>query len=523
MRLDEMRAMVETVAGTTCQFEAFVAREFCINSSAICFATHGYGHQAHFCCDYTSRRLVDENGTHVRDLPDFTEHWHEDHDFLRAFSALHRCGFCSLGELLDMGVKYLKVPGRSSSAIAAVKLLRKLLDGGDLSADACRTIVDSQSFCESGHFCYYEPAGRLAEKSQVYTPPTMVTRGLPNLPEIASDDARGNEAALGLYLTVGNYPETWVPRLVDRACIGELIDGESWGMLSEREASRRTLSQIAALGISAETTIDRVVLGAEVCALRLRAGRTILDEVTRWTELGYRVDLVMPVAFQAYWKQAQSLIDCVLTSCASTEVVVNDIGLLRHATRKWPGRVSVGRLFNRMKRDQFALAGAEVCPDTYATHPQLAGQSESHEIVTPLIERQRTCFGYPYLRERTYAELLAESSVERIAWDVLPSPLTASLPDGFEATLYAPWTYSSSSRACATAIALEGAASSYPTQHCGRPCERNTVIPEYSWLDGQVIQRGTATFIDMSAHVGGFMESMKPAPSRLVFQPLVPF
>jgi hypothetical protein len=239
--------------------------------------------------------------------------------------------------------------------------------------------------------------------------------------------------------------------------------------------------------------------------------------------MGFHVDLVMPVVYECYWELAKNVIDGVLSSYPSTEVVLNDIGLLRHAGREWRGHVSVGRLFNRMKRDQFALAGSEVHPsirDGYCANSSVSGNPNAEPT---LLERQRACYGYPYLREEAYCQLLRAAKVERIAWDVLPTTLNASLPEAFESTLYAPWTYSTSSRACATAIAMEGSASSYPTRKCSRPCDRSTILPEYPWLQGQVVQRGTATFLDMKDHLEAFAASMKPVPSRLVFQPLVPY
>lgn len=155
-RLDEL-ASISAAVGEQVELEAFVAREYCLNSSALCFATHGYGQRSHFCTAPVRRRLVHLDSGEERDLPLGPPGWSTDPSYLRAVSDLHRCGLCALESLSALGVRWWKVPGRSDSALPALRRVRELLQGGHLSPGVARQQVASPAFCDSGENCYYRP------------------------------------------------------------------------------------------------------------------------------------------------------------------------------------------------------------------------------------------------------------------------------------------------------------------------------------------------------------------------------
>lgn len=525
-RLEEMRQVTAEMAGSGVSFEAFVAREFCINSSSRCFACHGHGRPARFCISPTRRLLLQRGEAPDRGLAPTPLPYSYDPGFQHAYHVLHRCGFCAVDELLEMGVHYLKVPGRSSYAIDAARLLQQLLESGDFSAESCRRLVNSEVFC-SGHHCYYAPSEK--------PPPTSSVRGRQDRPSPrrAAETSRparpvswgaSETPALELYASAGTLSPALVSHLAGDGVRSVAHRFEAFFEPWEREVALAALEGLEGLGLDLDRPPARVQLGMEMCALRLPARGALVDEVERLQAAGLAVSLVLPVAYQAIWSRLLDVVEAAIGAADDRfELVVNDWGLLRYAVGTWPVRLATGRLFNRMKRDQFASdPGLLPAPDGALLEPGLSAD-EAEARLRALRARQQTMYGYPYLTQPFYQRLLAESEVSSVALDVLPTPLSAPLADQFEHALYLPWSCVAITRACPLAAATAGTPVSHPTEVCGRYCRDQLIAYTYPWRHRRTVQRGAGVFMDCSDAVAPFLDSARPPIQRLVFQLGVPF
>lgn len=112
LKLADIARISEGLADTSLELEAFIAREYCVFSSAFCTVTHGFGQWTHFCCSHTERNLRNLAAGAQESLPCATTQWADTPQYREAALTLQRCGLCALGALQNARVKYLKVPGR---------------------------------------------------------------------------------------------------------------------------------------------------------------------------------------------------------------------------------------------------------------------------------------------------------------------------------------------------------------------------------------------------------------------------
>jgi hypothetical protein len=516
------------MAGSGVSFEAFVAREFCINSSSRCFACHGHARPARFCLSPTRRLLLQRGDAPDRGLSPTPLPYSYDPHFQHAYHVLHRCGFCAVDDLLEMGVRYLKVPGRSSYAIGAARLLQQLLESGDFSAESCRRLVNSEVFC-SGHHCYYAPSEKPPPTSSV-RPRDRDDRPSPQRPAESSRRPRdvprepSETPTLELYASAGSLSAELVSHLAGgglRSAVGHFEEFfEPW----EREVALAALDVLCDLGLDVDQPPARVQVGIEMCALRLPARGALVGEMERLQEAGLAVSLVLPVAYQAIWTRLVGLIEAAIGAADDRfELVVNDWGLLRHGAGAWPVRLATGRLFNRMKRDQFASdPGLLPALDGALLESGLSAE-EAEGQLRALRARQQTMYGYPYLTQAFYQRLLAEFEVSCVGLDVLPTPLSAPLADQFEHALYLPWSCVAITRACPLAAATAGTPVSHPTEVCSRYCREQLIAYTYPWRHRRTVQRGAGVFMDTSDALAPFLDSARPPVQRLVFELGVPF
>lgn len=502
LRLSEMAAITAALAGRGVAFEAFVAREFCVNSSAYCFASHGYGLRAHLCHAHTSARLVAIDTGAARDLSAVPPGWSAAADFLAAASDLHRCGLCAVEPLLAMGVRYLKVPGRSSSALAALRRLRTFLDGPSLSRPAARRVVGSDAFCRSGEFCYYD-----LDEAPPEGPAPVAAPALALLPA-PRQAPRG--PALAVLLEPSRLGSATLARLAGEglaAFVASADVSRPW----EREVAAAGLAALEAVGVRCDGPPQGVVISLESCALRLPRPAALAGAVERVAAAGFTVAVAAPLAYQAAWPALVSALQAAADPMVA--LVANDPGLLAWAARHWPGPVSVGRLYNRMRRHQLADAAV-----ARPTGPEDADAATLDAIAAA----QRDAYGYPHLRDAFHRDHLQRHGVVGVAFDALPTPLSAPLPEGLAASLWGPWTYLASTRACPVAAAVEGAPLSHPTARCQRPCEHHLIERDYPWPARLIVQRGAATYMDCSGDLAAFWRSASRPFDGVVLSPLLP-
>jgi putative protease len=154
--LDELPALVAHGARLGLDFEAFLLGEWCVYNGALCFTCHGYGQDGDFCSSHTVRAVLDvRSRTAGLDRPGGAGGSRggapEAAVDGRLASLRDACALCSLGRMRQAGVTHVKVPGRASEALHAVRLVRGLLQGDDLTPEAVRRAVGDPVFCDGSH------------------------------------------------------------------------------------------------------------------------------------------------------------------------------------------------------------------------------------------------------------------------------------------------------------------------------------------------------------------------------------
>lgn len=165
----DMRVLTAAGAPLGLDFEAFLLGEWCVYNGALCLTCHGYGTDADFCTAHSLRLVLDTNAREAGlDRPPETQEdqeraRHAVSSNMRAF--LGGCMLCGLEAFYAAGVRYFKVPGRSVEAVDAVRLVRSILDGGDLSPAGCQRAVGDAGFCDGSNCRIDRPEGEDAPGS----------------------------------------------------------------------------------------------------------------------------------------------------------------------------------------------------------------------------------------------------------------------------------------------------------------------------------------------------------------------
>ncbi len=164
----DLAATASIVAGTGMELEAFVMGEPCVYDGARCFTEHGYGFSCDFCNHHSVRHITERGREGATALPSAgpgEARMPGEADALR----LGKCGLCALPYLSCAGVTHVKVPGRASVALPAVRMVRAVLalmgrgekvgDVGESSIvgvqRAARTLLGAPRLCREGRFCYF--------------------------------------------------------------------------------------------------------------------------------------------------------------------------------------------------------------------------------------------------------------------------------------------------------------------------------------------------------------------------------
>lgn|GEM_PF-2212078 len=526
MRVCEMASIASAVRADAAErerpapeLEAFVAREFCPNSSSLCYTTHGYGRPAHFCFAHDRQTLREvTSGEITGELPRLPPGWTGSRETLGALMVWHRCGLCAIAALRGFGVNHLKIPGRSGSALTALRATRALVDRGDLSEAACRATVGVAAFCEGGEHCYYDLADvRRASSSPGHRRPT------PPPVRRLQGTAR---AHLGHHAPTRTRPAVRYPNgapdlavaLVPESCTPEAVAALAEGGLSalaetlaltpwERAAAERTLAFLDEVGLEPERPPARVVIDYSACALRWPRPAALVSRVRTIRSAGFEAAIALPVAFEAHTAEiAEGLAAVTSALDLAPSVLANDLGGLAIAAASGLP-VEAGRLLNRMKRDQLSRDEAAL-PAASDAVPEAA--------VPGLRRAQDAAYGSPYLDRGAYAELFRAFQVRRLAWDTLPTPLSSPLSGAFAASLWAPWSYLTSARACPLAIALDGASPAHPTTGCHKSCVTHALELSFPYPHAPTYRHGATAVLDTSEELPAFYASADGAFSELV-------
>jgi len=150
----EMERIVADCSAPGREFEAFVMGEPCVYDGARCFTDHGYSFSCDFCNYHTVRRLLrrGDSESSVLEPPDREL---ESLDSVRSARGLGRCGLCAVKQFKEIGITHVKVPGRASNALTAVRLVNTMIQSGGGDSRLARALLAAPELCASGLFCYY--------------------------------------------------------------------------------------------------------------------------------------------------------------------------------------------------------------------------------------------------------------------------------------------------------------------------------------------------------------------------------
>ena len=152
--LTELTPLLSATIGPGREFEAFVMGEPCVFDGARCFTEHGYGFACDFCNHHERKHLRRRSG-HSRRPLDPPQAALLDNPRNRAVWGLGKCGLCAVGRLAHLGVTHIKIPGRASDALPAIRLVKQLLDTPHRSKASAQQLLDAPELCASRTFCYF--------------------------------------------------------------------------------------------------------------------------------------------------------------------------------------------------------------------------------------------------------------------------------------------------------------------------------------------------------------------------------
>ena len=132
--------------------EVFVMGEPCVFDGARCFTEHGYGFCKDFCNDHERKDVSSRAGGTARSMrgPRFEAIVRDP-----SVIALGKCGLCSIPALVAAGITHFKVPGRSSTALRSVELVREAIELVEAGATDLSLLLREPRLCASRLFCYH--------------------------------------------------------------------------------------------------------------------------------------------------------------------------------------------------------------------------------------------------------------------------------------------------------------------------------------------------------------------------------
>lgn len=132
-------------------FEAFLMRNGCRYSDSHCLSFHDRKYGA--MCSWIDNSVCDISKYGTQDFESMKEFHSNNHLFKYALLK-QACGLCSIAELMDIGIRSVKIVGRAENQISIIddiKKVRKIIDNnGKLFPE-----FEMYNSCLYGLNCYY--------------------------------------------------------------------------------------------------------------------------------------------------------------------------------------------------------------------------------------------------------------------------------------------------------------------------------------------------------------------------------
>ncbi len=242
-------------------------------------------------------------------------------------------------------------------------------------------------------------------------------------------------------------------------------------------------------------SFDRIYVGDEFCINRL-PGLNELEFFCRFAaEQNLKMTLLTPVLTDKGLKRCSPLFEELRKRARGAEVVANDIGVLLHLKRRYPGFcLAAGRLLNKGFKD-----------------PRLR-----HEKNRQLKELGDCSFDQGEFREK-----MMSLSVVRLERDLLPYGATVPGDVFAPATsVYFPFGYFTAGRVCWTASFRQSPRESFmPPDNCSRLCDEMMFELKDESFSFRIIQNGNALFyLYPFSMLTSLEDRAKEKDLRLVYQ-----
>lgn len=220
---------------------------------------------------------------------------------------------------------------------------------------------------------------------------------------------------------------------------------------------------------------SRVYFGHEFCE-RLLPSLEKIERVLEFTlKNNLHFTLLTPYVTNEGIKKVNILLSFLAREAPQSEVVFNDYGVFRLLRNNYPGLKPVmGRLLNKMKRDPRILNIYQLLPESARKY----FKGFSLEV--------------PALRN-----FLLKNGVTRVELDNVPQGIDINLSSlGFSASLYIPYAYVTTTRAClAINCDVHGMEDTVGIFPCKGECQKYTFYLRSKAMPAVLIRKGNTIFI----------------------------
>jgi len=232
--------------------------------------------------------------------------------------------------------------------------------------------------------------------------------------------------------------------------------------------------------------------------------------------------LVTPYVWPKMLKRAQETLN-YLNSVWKFEVVVNDLGVLRHIQKNCPNlRPIVGRLFHKLLKTPLV--------DTYWNHAHVPGElmknktpAEIDKIQKQIVENQNKFYNSIELSFAPFVKFLNKFWIERVGLDFMSKRewiYQKEYEKGID--LYYPWALVFTGRLCDTSAIENPERWNYAVDEiCPRTCRRYDIFYKLKTVGYHLIQRWNSAFrseIDIERLPEKFIYNKK---NRIIYAPFV--
>ena len=289
---------------------------------------------------------------------------------------------------------------------------------------------------------------------------------------------------------------------IARHWVGGGTDTESvlpWESLkaffSERDVHRQDIEEIV-------SHPDRIYIGDEFCSKRLPDVKDLKQQLKAADQQGLPVTLLTPVLTDGGIKACGKLFETFHQWDHAAEVVVNDLGVLLYLKQTFPGfSLSMGRLFNKGFKDP-RLDKKDIAPAAAAT-----------------------CVNDCSFQHANMRGLAKNLGIQRFEQDLFPhadpDPDTLAMNgSGFDVSVYFPFGYVTTGRACMTA-GMDGRpdAKFNFSAGCHAPCTTHRFKLSHPGNGPALLQNGNTIFYPYTTSMlSHLLKTAETHGLRLVWQ-----